>query len=142
MIDHEIKKQIIENVGTDLNEFLNIHFENPKFKDLISDLTDQDIEKIKLEIYKVLNNQDEFIYILKNIYENTLSILYHNDLDPKNDNDLDLLNEIFYDNYFLCFNIEKIDHKIDIDYMGIYGKEDQGSIDKIQISIPSAIDYL
>lgn len=142
MIDHEIKKQIIENVGIDLNEWLNIHFENPKFKDLISDLTDHDIEKIKLEIYKILNDQEEFIYILKNIYENTLSILYYNDLDPKNDDDLDLLNEIFYDNYFLCFNIEKIDHKIDIDYIGIYGKEDQGSLDKIQISIPTPIDYL
>ena len=139
MIDHEIKKQIIENIEIDINDFLNIHFENLKLSKIIDQINDQDIKNMKYEIIKLLNDQDEFIYILKTIYENSLQIVYYNDLDLKDQNDQDQFNEIFQENYFLCFDL--LENK-KVEYIGIYGNEDQGSIDKIHISIPSIIDFL
>lgn len=142
--EEEIKKQIIENIDSDIQEFLNVNFENQELEKTIKNLNDHDEFKIKLEILKTLNDSEEILFIFKEIYKHSLDIIISNNLNINLMEDQDLFNEIFYDNYFLCFDIKKdksTDQKLEIDYIGIYGKEDQGSLNKLQIALTHPFNF-
>jgi hypothetical protein len=130
----DLRNSMFENIDQSINEYIEIYE--------IDYLTNKDIKRIKQEIYKLLNNPDEYWPVILEIYHNTLELIFYNKLDIINNIEhQESLNE-FIGEYNLIISVDKnqdildndpIKDNLDIQILGLYQNQEAGSINNIRI---------
>jgi hypothetical protein len=130
----DLRNSMFENIDQSINEYIEIYE--------IDYLTNKDIKRIKQEIYKFLNNPDEYWPVILEIYHNTLELIFYNKLDIINNIEhQESLNE-FIGEYNLIISVDKnqdildndpIKDNLDIQILGLYQNQEAGSINNIRI---------